>query len=194
MVVENSRSVSYVNYQNKVVYDDGWRHGDEVWCNLEGQFLSLVSDYSSLKEYDSYGHAMCALGVFGTVYVREKYLDTRIQLKSGQTKTITVDKIRSQYEIGNELDIKLRTLENLGWVKAEENRVTFTPTAANMGLTVVSLQSYDNNSSVKSTLKTDILYLVVDPPTQLSIAIDKNQDQELKATSYRPTVDWFTKQ
>ena len=42
-------------------------------------------------------------------------------MKSGQTKIIIVDKIRSQYEIGNELDIKLRTLENLGWVKAEGN-------------------------------------------------------------------------
>ena len=64
---------------------------------------------------------MCALGVYGTVYVRDEYLETRIQMKSGQTKIIIVDKIRSQYEIGNELDIKLRTLENLGWVKAEGN-------------------------------------------------------------------------
>ena len=88
----------------------------------------------------------------------------------------------------------MRTLENLGWVKAEDDRVTFTPKAANQGLTVVQLQSYDNNSSVKSTLKTDYLFLIVDPPTQLSIEIDKNEAQELWATSYRPTVEWFTKQ
>ena len=81
----------------------------------------MVSDYSSLKDNDNYSHAMCALGVYGTVYVRDEYLETRIQMKSGQTKIIIVDKIRSQYEIGNELDIKLRTLENLGWVKAEGN-------------------------------------------------------------------------
>ena len=82
----------------------------ENWVNLEGKFVHLVADMSKYTAWTSYTEnvSVCTLGIFGTKYVRSETLQSAITLTVGDTSTITVPKITSQYSIGNTLDIKLR--------------------------------------------------------------------------------------
>ena len=48
-----------------------WNYGSEVWCNLEGQYVTIVVDASNDgKDYDSI--AICSLGIMGTEYGRDE--------------------------------------------------------------------------------------------------------------------------
>ena len=39
------------------------RRGFEAWCNLEGRYVHLVADYTSIPTYE---FSICALGLMGT--------------------------------------------------------------------------------------------------------------------------------
>ena len=45
-----------------------WRYGTERACRLDGQYVTIVADFSG--EAASYEKALCALGVFGN-YLEE---------------------------------------------------------------------------------------------------------------------------
>ena len=45
-----------------------WNFGKEIWCNLPGQYTTIVADYSNLV--GEYEMSICHLGVMGTEYVR----------------------------------------------------------------------------------------------------------------------------
>ena len=45
-----------------------WKYGKEVWCNLEGQYTTIVADLSGLT--GSYEMSLCNIGIMGTKYVR----------------------------------------------------------------------------------------------------------------------------
>ena len=47
-----------------------WPFGAEHWCNLEGQYLHIVSDMSLYAD-QNYETSICSLGVIGTRYVRD---------------------------------------------------------------------------------------------------------------------------
>ena len=80
---------------------------------------------------------------------------------------LRIDHIVSKYTIGNTLDIKVRVKDqgNFPWVSVSCYStycdVTFTSDGVS-GKTLVVLQSYDDNSSVKSTLKEDSVEVCFD--------------------------------
>ena len=44
-----------------------WNYGKEVWCNLEGQYVTLVADLSALSALNpNYIVSICNFGVMGT--------------------------------------------------------------------------------------------------------------------------------
>ena len=58
-----------------------WPYGAEHWCNLEGQYLHIVSDMSR-HVGRGIELGICYLGVIGTRYVRDgvNHLPAEIQL------------------------------------------------------------------------------------------------------------------
>ena len=46
-----------------------WNYGAEIWCNLEGQYTTIVADLTDLSG-QAYEMSICNLGVMGTEYVR----------------------------------------------------------------------------------------------------------------------------
>ncbi len=50
-------------------FDDesNWNFGQEIWCNLQGQYVFLVASFSDVSS-SAYTISLCNLGVFGTEY------------------------------------------------------------------------------------------------------------------------------
>ena len=46
-------------------YTDIWNYGKEVWCNLEGRYMHIVSDLSHLAG-QGYSMELCTVGIMGT--------------------------------------------------------------------------------------------------------------------------------
>ena len=44
-----------------------WNYGKEIWCNLQGRYMTIVADYSHL-ESQSYQVSLCSVGIMGTEY------------------------------------------------------------------------------------------------------------------------------
>ena len=85
-----------------------WPHGLEVFPNLEGRYLHIVSDYSSFTN-DDLKHILCSLIVTGTRYVRnepiESYILTMTQYES---LTLSISHVVSQLTIGNQIEVDVR--------------------------------------------------------------------------------------
>ena len=84
-----------------------WNFGKEVWCNMEGRYVHVVADYAHESQKD-YKISICSVGVFGTKYIRDSYLETEIKIDTGIVKNLEIPRIYSQLTIGNELNINLR--------------------------------------------------------------------------------------
>ena len=81
----------------------------EAWCNLEGQYLSIISDLNDvMAEYGQYEMSLCSVGIMGTSYVRDEPLLEEIELTQGDTMIIDVPHIYGEYTIGTEQSINLR--------------------------------------------------------------------------------------
>ena len=83
-----------------------WPNGLDEWCNMEGRYVTIVADYSSVK--DTYGTLMpsiCDLGIFGTRYVRDSEAPESIELFENAQTSFIVEHIYSEYRIGNTLNI-----------------------------------------------------------------------------------------
>ena len=46
-----------------------WNYGIEIWCNQEGQYVSMVVDLAHLSG-QVYEMSICSLGVMGAEYAR----------------------------------------------------------------------------------------------------------------------------
>ena len=102
----------------------------------------------------------------GTVYVRDKSVPTSISLEQAESEVIFVDNVYSKLTIGNVLDINLRQKagSELPWVSLEQGSpslIKIVPAGVAPGDYTLILQSFDNNGSVKSTLKTDLITITV---------------------------------
>lgn len=86
-----------------------WNYGDEIWCNIEGQYTHLVADLGHLAGQD-YAMSICQLGIMGTKYLRdtEEPLQEAVELFQGETWQVEVAHIYSAYTIANTLAIDLR--------------------------------------------------------------------------------------
>ena len=81
----------------------------EAWCNLEGQYLSIVSDLRDVfAQYSTYQMSLCSVGIMGTSYIRDVSLPDRLVLSQGENLTLEVPHIYGEYTIGTEQSINLR--------------------------------------------------------------------------------------
>ena len=82
--------------------------GKEIWCNLEGQYVTFVADLNHLKDL-GFDISLCSLGIMGTKYgLSGATMPTAETVAISEQKTIDIPRITSEYEIGNTLSIKLR--------------------------------------------------------------------------------------
>ena len=106
----NDLASSYV--WNPVLNAYTLKGGFEVWCNLQGQYTTLVFDYSEAFAYDSsylIDFTICSLGIFGTNYIRTEPVDLEnLSVASGQDLKFTIPHVTSELTIGTKLEIHLR--------------------------------------------------------------------------------------
>ena len=172
MIASDASNYSTLTATDSMVEYTGtlWNFGKEIWCNLEGQYTHIVSDMSHLSGQD-YQSTICQLGIFGTRYSRQTQVPATLSIEYGTTLTLLVEKIQSELAIGNTLDIRLRqnSKGSHSWVYFTEQStstvVTLAPIEISLGDHIVLLESYDNNSSVSSTLKQDLITVTVTAPT-----------------------------
>ena len=104
----------------------------------------------------------------GTEYVRDNSVPSSMSVGQAETEVIAVDNIVSLFPIGNVLDINLRQKAGteLLWVILEQGSLTtlikIVPAGVAPGDYTLILQSFDNNGSVKSTLKEESITITVD--------------------------------
>ena len=72
---------NYTNGQYTGTGDSGilWNYGIEIWCNLEGQYVTMVADLAHLTG-QGYEMSICSLGVMGAEYVRNTEVTSIIEL------------------------------------------------------------------------------------------------------------------
>ena len=72
MRIDDSENYTYgeVTKPGEEASGDLWNYGLEKWCNMEGQYMTLVFDLSHFAE-KSYEMSICSLGVMGAEYVRD---------------------------------------------------------------------------------------------------------------------------
>ena len=73
MIVEDTE-----NWYRQGVDENGpgnlWNYGAEIWCNTEGQYVSIVADLELISS-QPYTMTICSLGLMGVEYVRSLDLD-----------------------------------------------------------------------------------------------------------------------
>ena len=53
-----------------------WKYGKEIWCNMQGQYTTIVADLSELA--GDYEMSLCNVGIMGTQYYRTKDISAEI--------------------------------------------------------------------------------------------------------------------
>ena len=81
-----SYSTVFLNGSNESM----WNYGIEIWCNLEGQYTSIVADLTDLSG-QSYEMSICNLGVMGTEYVRVNSVLSSISVEQTESEVFVVD-------------------------------------------------------------------------------------------------------
>ena len=65
---------------NGFTYSDVWNYGKEIWCNLEGRYMHIISDLNHLAG-QGYSMELCSVGVMGTKYVRDETLPETLEIQ-----------------------------------------------------------------------------------------------------------------
>ena len=117
MRTDDPKSYTSGEYTGMSISGDIWNYGIEIWCNLEGLFVTLVADLSHLSG-QNYEMSICSLGLMGTEYVRSTEVPQLIKLKKLEHQVITIENIHAVQLIGNILAIHLRQkpVASLSWV------------------------------------------------------------------------------
>lgn len=103
--------------------------GKEIWCNLEGQYVTFEADLTHLSGF-GYDISLCNLGIMGTKYElvpAAGTMPTAETVAIGETKTIDIPRVTSGYEIGNTLNIKLRLVATVNFAGVPNDVLTLTP-------------------------------------------------------------------
>ena len=90
MRLDDPDSYSY-GYNNSLNNGDPfWKYGAEIWCNLKGQYVTLVADLAHLSG-QSYEMSICALGLMGVEYVRDSEPPLTTDVYYMESKTISIE-------------------------------------------------------------------------------------------------------
>ena len=161
-----------------------YKYGFESWCNLQGRYTSFVIDFPWLAaNFNGFvlenEYSICQVGIFGTKYVRETPAPTAVSLDSGTTTSLTIQMLRSKFAIGNTLDIHLRQKPGdsvLSWVSFEQGspntNVIVDASNVKPGTYTLTIESFDNNGKVRSTLETDSIEITVSEGCLLDAIVD----------------------
>ena len=74
---------------------------------MEGRYIHLVADMSDVSD-PTYETSICSYGIMGTRYSRSSSIQPTVEIVQGQTETISVPHISSDFVIGTQLKINLR--------------------------------------------------------------------------------------
>ena len=126
-----------------------------------------MADYSHLSGATV---SICNLGIMGTKYVRNTPVPTEVTLIKGETMTLPVEDIYAEIPIANTIVPRLRqaTGFELDWVTINAPKTTsyheilIDATFQQVGAYEILLESYDESSSVGSTLKTDRIVVKIE--------------------------------
>ena len=149
--------------------------------------MHLVGDLKHLNG-QTYEQSVCSVGIMGTRYIRSSTPTTNFTLVTGASDSFTIEAIRSELTIGNELSIYLRQKSGneLSWVSFEQGSPTKVKVNAcdiATGSYTLTLESYDNNSAVKTVLKTDTVAIKVTDPTYVrDSSIETSIDVEIDSS------------
>jgi len=106
-----SDSDSYVDVDRYGIDGKQFRFGEEVWCNLEGRYMSIVANFTDVESWweTDYDISLCHVAIMGTEYIRTGSLPSKAVMYSDEASiTWTLNPITSKYTIGNTLNIELR--------------------------------------------------------------------------------------
>ena len=142
--------------------------GEEIWCNRQGRYTTLVANYQS--ESAPYSMGICSVGIFGTQYARSVAAPDRVTVAYEGVHEFSIAKITATFEIGNVLDIRLRKVDSqsLSWVtfieQAGSHTIKLNPGKTAPGVYILQFESYDNNSTPKTALRTDTINIEISQP------------------------------
>ena len=88
--------VDYTSYwyvEGDNVPDFLWNYGAEVYCNLEGQYVTIEADLTGLSA--PYEMSICSLGIMGVEYTRSAPFpfSSPVQVNYYEIKVLTLPKI-----------------------------------------------------------------------------------------------------
>ena len=92
MRTDDPNSFTSGEYTGHGVSGDLWNYGIEIWCNLEGQYVTMVADLAHLSG-QVYEMSICSLGVMGAEYDRASALITKYDVHYKDTLTISIENI-----------------------------------------------------------------------------------------------------
>ena len=112
--------------------------------------------------------SLCSFGIFGTSYIRDEPLPDTLELVRGQSMTLRVLHIYSEYDIGTTHEINLRQPASspLSFVmlteQASQTAVKINSEGLALGDYLLYLESFDTLSTIFTTLKMDTIIVIVE--------------------------------
>ena len=67
--------------ESEVTNASWWNFGKEIWCNMEGQYTTIVADLTTLT--GAYEMSLCNVGIMGTKYERIQVIESTMGTGSG---------------------------------------------------------------------------------------------------------------
>ena len=140
-------------------------YGFEAWCNKKGRYTFYEA---STVPTDSV--TICAIGVFGTTYVRSTPVATTFSVEEGKTVSFDVEHVAASTTIGNTLSIELRVSYES---EVQSYSVSQVSDSTKTTVTIdteylwedtytLILESFDANSSYpQAALATDTITIIV---------------------------------
>ena len=107
VVGDIAKSYSTGEHSAWTTIGDMWNYGVEAWCNMEGQYVTIVADLANLSG-KPYLMTICSLGIMGVEYVRQTPIPTTVDIVEQSEKTLLIENISPAQKIGNLLDIQIR--------------------------------------------------------------------------------------
>ena len=72
MKIDDENSYTQATYEdydgNQKSTSHWWKYGKEIWCNMQGQYTTIVADLSGLT--GDYEMSLCNVAIMGTQYER----------------------------------------------------------------------------------------------------------------------------
>lgn len=145
-----------------------WPFGFEIFCNLQGQYAFIVMENIDTSVFRRF--SICSLAVYGSNYSRTTAPVSQVIMLYGNSRSFDVEKVVSEEDIGNVLNINLRKpLDGVPLSVSFVEQATLTTVTVNSavmptpnGSYILTLQSFDTNSNgVESTLNTVTVSVIV---------------------------------